>query len=229
MKILAVTDMHGEFQPLVNYLKSNPVDLVILAGDITHFGPRKLGEDILNEICSYDVPVMAIPGNCDPEFIHGEIESSRAVNIHARCLVVKNVGICGFGGSNPTPFNTPLEFEEVEIYDEAKKALEGIKDHEVTIFVTHTPPHGTSTDLLPSGEHAGSTSLRRLIEEFQPTINICGHIHESRGTDRIGETQVLNPGKLDEGYGCLIHIPEEEKTRIKTKIIALDSNKSKKQ
>ena len=228
MKILAVTDMHGDFRPLINYLKTNQVDLIILAGDITHFGPAKLGEDILNEISSYDVPVMVIPGNCDPESIHGEIERSRAINIHARISVVKNVGICGFGGSNPTPFNTPLEFEEVEIYDEAKKALEGIKDHKITIFVTHAPPHGTKTDLLPSGEHAGSTSLRQVIEEFQPTINICGHIHESRGTDRIGRTQVVNPGKLDEGYACLITISEEGKKRpnIETELIDIDLKKS---
>ncbi|MDD1763516.1 MAG: metallophosphoesterase [Methanobacteriaceae archaeon] len=209
MKILAVTDIHGNFRPLINYLKKNQVDLVILAGDITHFGPAKLGEEILNEISSYDVPVMAIPGNCDPESIHGEIESSRAINIHARSAVVKDVGICGFGGSNPTPFNTPLEFEEVEIYDEAKKAMEGIKNHKITLFVTHAPPHGTKTDLLPSGEHAGSKSLRQVIEEYQPTINICGHIHEAKGTDRIGQTQVVNPGKMDEGHACLINIPDD--------------------
>ncbi|MEN6330226.1 MAG: metallophosphoesterase [Methanobacteriaceae archaeon] len=224
MKILAVTDMHGNFRPLINYLKNNQVDLVILAGDITHFGPSKLGEDILNEISSYDVPIMAIPGNCDPESIHKEIESSRAVNIHARSAVVKNIGICGFGGSNPTPFHTPLEFEEVEIYDEAKRVLESIKDHKITIFVTHAPPHGTKTDLLPSGEHAGSTSLRQVIEEYQPTLNICGHIHESQGTDRIGQTQIVNPGKMGDGYACLINIPDEEKETpgIETEIIELD-------
>jgi uncharacterized protein len=224
MKILAVTDIHGNFRPLINYLKKNQVDLVILAGDITHFGPAKLGEEILNEISSYDVPVMAIPGNCDPESIHGEIESSRAINIHARSAVVKDVGICGFGGSNPTPFNTPLEFEEVEIYDEAKKAMAGIKNHKITLFVTHAPPHGTKTDLLPSGEHAGSKSLRQVIEEYQPTINICGHIHEAKGTDRIGQTQVVNPGKMDEGHACLINIPDDYAgvQDLDVEIIALD-------
>jgi Icc-related predicted phosphoesterase len=224
MKILAVTDIHGNFRPLINYLKKNQVDLVILAGDITHFGPAKLGEDILNEISSYDVPVMAIPGNCDPESIHGEIERSRAINIHARSAVVKDVGICGFGGSNPTPFNTPLEFEEVEIYDEAKKAMEGIKNHKITLFVTHAPPHGTKTDLLPSGEHAGSKSLRQVIEEYQPTINICGHIHEAKGTDRIGQTQVVNPGKMDEGHACLINIPDDYDgvQELEVEIIELD-------
>ncbi|HMK54025.1 MAG TPA: metallophosphoesterase [Methanobacteriaceae archaeon] len=222
MKILAVTDMHGNFKPLVDYLKKNQVDLVILAGDITHFGPPDLGEEILNEICSYGTPVMVIPGNCDLESIHGEIERSNAINIHARNTVVKNMGICGFGGSNPTPFNTPLEFEEVEIYDEAKKVMEGIKEEKITLLVTHAPPYDTKTDLLPSGEHAGSKSLRRVIEELQPTLNICGHIHESRGMDKIGKTQVVNPGQMGDGYACLVRVSDQDQSEIKAELIRLD-------
>jgi Icc-related predicted phosphoesterase len=223
MRILAVTDLHGNFQPIINYLKKNSVDLIVLAGDITNFGPSELGEDILNELSSFDIPVLAIPGNCDPEQIHGKLESSKAVNIHGRSVVVKDMGICGFGGSNPTPFNTPLEFEEVEIYDEVKKAVENIKDHEITLLVTHAPPYGTKTDLLPSGKHAGSKSVRRIIEEYQPSINICGHIHESRGTDKIGDTHIVNPGEMSEGYACLIKVSDnqQKEDRIKTELIEL--------
>ncbi len=198
MKILAVSDLHGNIKPILHYLKDNKVDLIIIAGDITHFGPAELGEDILNEICSFQVPVMAIPGNCDPGSLHINIDNSQAVNLHARGMVIKNIGVCGFGGSNPTPFNTPLEFEEIQIYDEAKKALEGVKEEKITLFVTHAPPYGTKTDLLPSGEHVGSKSIRKIIEELQPTINICGHIHEARGTDKIGNTEIINPGELSQ-------------------------------
>jgi Icc-related predicted phosphoesterase len=198
------------------------VDLVIIAGDITDFGPSELGEDILNEVSSYDVPVLAIPGNCDPESIHGKIECSNAINIHARSIVIKNVGICGFGGSNPTPFNTPLEFEEVEIYDEARKAMESIKDQKITLMVTHAPPHGTNTDLVDSGVHVGSESLRKVIEEFQPSLNVCGHVHEAQGTDKIGKTLVVNAGQLSDGNACLIKISDEdEKPEIKVELIEL--------
>ena len=46
--------------------------------------------------------------------------------------------------------------------------MEEIKNHKITLLVTHAPPLGTKTDLLPSGEHVGSESIRRVIEEFQP-------------------------------------------------------------
>ena len=58
---------------------------------------------------------------------------------------------------------------------------------------------GTKTDLLPSGKHVGSESLRKIIEEFQPTINLCGHIHESMAIDKIGKTTIINPGMLKRG------------------------------
>jgi hypothetical protein len=221
MKILAVGDIHGDYQKIIKYLKDNKVDLIIITGDITQFGPAELGEEILNEISSFDVPVLAIPGNCDPESIHSKIENSRAVNIHGRSLIIKDIGVCGFGGSNPTPFNTPLEFEEVQIYDEASKLIKGIAEEKISLLVTHAPPYNTKTDLLPSGVHAGSTSIRKIIEEYQPSLNVCGHIHESRGVDRIGKTKIVNPGEISKGYGCLINIDDKEEDPVKVEIIEL--------
>ncbi len=215
MKILAVSDIHGKYMKIIEYLKENNVDLIILTGDITHFGPPELAEEIINEISSFDIPVLAIPGNCDPINLYGNIDNSNAINIHGRSVTIKNIGICGFGGSNPTPFNTPLEFDEVEIYDEARKAMESIKNHKVTLFITHAPPIGTKTDILPSGDHVGSESIRRVIEEFQPTLNICGHIHESRAMDEVGETKVINPGMLSEGHACMINIDDSDENDIK--------------
>jgi uncharacterized protein len=215
MKILAISDIHGKHTKIIEYLNKNPVDLIILTGDITNFGPSELAEEILNEISSFDIPVLAIPGNCDPVDLYGNIENSKAVNIHGTSATIKNIGICGFGGSNPTPFNTPLEFAEIEIYDEARRVMESIKDHEITLFVTHAPPIGTKTDVLPSGNHVGSESIRKVIEEFQPSLNICGHIHESMGMDKIGETTVINPGMLKYGHACLITIDDSDEENIK--------------
>ncbi len=215
MKILAVSDIHGKYIKIIDYLKKNTVDLIILTGDITDFGPNELAEEILNEISSFDIPVLAIPGNCDPINLYGSIDNSKAVNIHGKSVTIKNIGICGFGGSNPTPFNTPLEFDEIEIYDNARRVMEEIKNHEVTLFVTHAPPLGTKTDLLPSGKHVGSESLRKIIEEFQPSINLCGHIHESRAIDKIGKTSIINPGMLKEGHACIINIDDSDEDNIK--------------
>jgi len=222
MKILAFGDLHGSYLKVLDYLNGNNLDLIIITGDITDFGPAELGEEILNEISHFNIPLLVIPGNCDPTTIYSKIENSQAINIHGRSVIIKDIGICGFGGSNPTPFNTPLEFEEIQIYDEAVKVFKIVSNQKIILFITHAPPYETKTDLLASGVHVGSKSIRKVIEEFQPTLNICGHIHESKGMDEIGATQVINPGELSDGYGCLIHIDDiKENPEVKAKIIKL--------
>ena len=61
MKILAISDLHGDIKPLIPYLQENKVDLIIIAGDITHFGPPELIEELLNEISSFGIAVLALP------------------------------------------------------------------------------------------------------------------------------------------------------------------------
>ena len=46
----------------------------------------------------------------------------------------------------------------------------------------------------------GSLAVRRYIEEKQPILSIHGHIHEDRGIDILGETVLVNPGPLKDGY-----------------------------
>jgi Icc-related predicted phosphoesterase len=41
---------------------------------------------------------------------------------------------------------------------------------------------------------AGSTAVREAIERFQPALGLHGHIHEARGTKRLGRTLCVNPG-----------------------------------
>lgn len=222
MKILVMGDVHGQCQKIFKYLQENKVDLIILTGDITHFGPEKLGEEILNEICIFDTITLAIPGNCDQTYIYGEIENSNAINIHNKSIILKNIGICGFGGSNTTPFNTPLEFAEMQIYSQLEKLMVEIENQEIRILVTHAPPYNTKADILPSGDHVGSESIRKIIEEFQPNLNVCGHIHESKAIDKIGNTTIINPGESSQGFACIVELSEEEGTvKISPELIHL--------
>jgi Icc-related predicted phosphoesterase len=65
--------------------------------------------------------------------------------------------------------------------------------------VSHTPPLKTTTDRIGSGVHVGSRAVRAFIEEYQPVFCLCGHIHEARSQDRIGNTLVINPGMIKDG------------------------------
>jgi Icc-related predicted phosphoesterase len=82
-------------------------------------------------------------------------------------------------------------------------------DLPTAIFNFHCPPYGSGLDLAPRLDETlkpvviggvvetipvGSTAVRSAIERYQPQLGLHGHIHESRGAQRLGRTLCLNPG-----------------------------------
>lgn len=75
------------------------------------------------------------------------------------------------------------------------------------ILVTHYAPWGTRCDGLkrrpgqakpvdlPAGDGGGSRVVRKIMDQIQPELLICGHYHISFGErDCVGRTIVVNPG-----------------------------------
>jgi len=65
----------------------------------------------------------------------------------------------------------------------------------------HQPPYGvldkvTARFAPPAwrGKHAGSKSILKYIKAKQPKYVFCGHIHEGKGMQRVGKTEVYNLG-----------------------------------
>ncbi len=218
MKIFVITDIHSKPEKVFDYLNNNEVDQIIVTGDITEFGPESLVKEILNKLNGY-APVFAIPGNCDPTSITTLIDESDATNIHGKANNIDDITLVGFGGSNPTPFNTPNEYPDEILYEELSKYKDQLKSDNITILVTHAPPYDTKADIIETGDHVGSKGIRKIIDETHPTINLCGHVHESIASDKIDETLIINPGDAGSGHACLLEI--KDKDNIKETLLTL--------
>ena len=212
-KILAISDIHGqENENLYNYLKNNDIDLVLILGDITDFGPLEFVSTFINKVSDCGVEVMAIPGNCDPNGICNAIDDV-SFCLHNNVVVYEDVILFGYGGSNETPFNTPGEVKDSQIYEEVYDLLANydyVKNEDtskIKILVTHAPPFNTDADKIEDGAHVGSEGILKSIHEFKPDINLCGHIHEAKSISKIGNgTDVANPGMLKDNGAVLIDI-----------------------
>lgn len=82
------------------------------------------------------------------------------------------------------------------------EALVRLSDPANTVYVMHTPPFGTTLDVLRNGRHAGSRSVRRFIEKYAPPLTLHGHIHESHHVtkelmDRVDSTICVNAGQSE--------------------------------
>ncbi len=202
MKYLALSDLHGDYSKVEALQQcAGEVDAVLITGDITNFGPAGKALEFIN---MFDVPVLAVPGNCDPVDILEVLDDSKAINLHKSCHTIGDVNFMGLGGSNATPFDTPFELTDKDIEQSLEKLLDecsGIRN----VLISHAPPYGYS-DELPVG-HVGSQAIAKFVNSF--ALVVCGHIHEARGITKAGNTIVVNPGEASKGYGALITMNDD--------------------
>ena len=154
---------------------------------------------------------FVMPGNDDPPQIDAVLAGSRTLrDVQGRTTeLAPGIWMASRGESTPTPWNTPRELPEADLGERVREAVDQLPSGGTTIWNLHMPPHDTRIDRAPrlgpglavqydgSGEPimdpVGSTTIRTLIAERQPTIALHGHIHEGRGRYRIGTTHGFNP------------------------------------
>lgn len=224
MNILSISCFHGDIENLLNFidkLSSFDIDIIVCPGDFTDYYLPKgfsrvdLAAVILEELGILKKPIITVPGSWDDELI-GFLDK-KGVSVHGKGKMIGKVGFYGYGGAR-TPFNTPFEPGEDEIKSGLEKGYNNVKKSEVLVQVTHAPPARTGVDIITTGAHVGSEAVRKFIEEKQPDVAICSHIHEGRGIDDIGKTKIVNSGRFPEGYCGLINI---ENKNVHAKIINL--------
>lgn len=177
--------------------------MVIVCGDITHFGSLQQAEELLSILSS--CPVLFVPGNCDPpDLVKSKMEY--AGSIHGKCENIDNLTIMGLGGSPPSPFDTPFELSEQEIEHLLEETYSTCPAKRTAILVSHSPPKNTKLDMTHTGEHVGSSSVRKFVEKSKPDLVLCGHIHEAVGIDEIDGTTIVNPGPASHGHCAAVDI-----------------------
>jgi len=166
-------------------------------------------------------------GNDDLFEVDGMLAQSRSIEMHDGRLIDLGEGFEMFGlsYSNMTPWNCPRDISEQELAEKIEALASQVKDPKRAIFDIHVPPYGTGIDEAPelttelrmvldgTGTPkmipVGSTAVREAILKYQPMLGLHGHIHESAGIRKLGETTIVNPGsEYAEGIlrGALIEI-----------------------
>lgn len=198
MRIIAFGDVHLQLGNFRNIPGINSADLILITGDFTNYGNRPDAKKIIEAIMPVNKNTLALPGNLDKKDV-ADYLVEQGVSLHGSGRIINNIGLFGVGGSNRTPFHTPLEFNEKELATLAAAGHQLVLDATFHILVSHPPPFRTKTDKIASGSHVGSSAIRAFIEQTQPDLCICGHIHEAMARDRIGRTMIFNPGMIKNG------------------------------
>ena len=208
MIILVGTDFHGSeesFRRFASKAEETRAEVLVICGDITHFGSLQEAKYLLSLLAGLRLPIFFVPGNCDPPSL-ATVEVEGANCIHGSYRSYDDVTFFGFGGGPISPFSTPFEMTEKEMTDFLNNRADEPVANRWFILASHTPPKDTNLDRIYSSRHIGSESVRRFVEERKPSGVFCGHIHEARGVDKIGETILVNPGPARHGCCALVSI-----------------------
>jgi putative phosphoesterase len=209
LRIFAFTDFHGNleaFQRARQAIANEKPDIVLVAGDVAnHDGER--AKRFLTDLAEAGSPVYFVPGNMDGIDLITWMGSENVHGLHGRCEYWENVGFIGLGGSPHGAFTTPIEYSEEVAAEVLERALRNCHGGNL-ILVSHCPPKDTKIDRILTGQHIGSISVRKFVERTRPTLVVSGHVHEARGTDKIGGTVLVNTGTAKSGNYARINIDE---------------------
>ena len=149
------------------------------------------------------------PGNDDQFEVDEIISAARHVRLaEGKVVEFGEFQMVSTGWANRTPWDTYREEDEDALAERLRKMTSQVSaPPERTIYNFHCPPYNSGIDDAPeitadmrpkdagrSTVPVGSTAVREVIEEGQPTLALHGHIHEARGNTRIGRTLCINPG-----------------------------------
>lgn len=184
--------------------------------------------ELATERVDPSVRIVITPGNDDPLDIDDVLRSAERIECpEAELCELGPVVMASLGDVTPTPWNTDREYSEEELAGRISAVMDQVPDGTPSIVNFHCPPYGSGLDTAPELDETlkpvlrggrpsfvpvGSRAIRDAIKRYQPVVGLHGHIHESRGAQRIGKTLCLNPGSdytTDLLRGAVVDIAED--------------------
>ncbi|MGV3656308.1 MAG: metallophosphatase domain-containing protein [Chitinophagaceae bacterium] len=197
MKFVAISDTHCRHKSL----KLPKGDVLLHAGDVTYKGERWEVMDFLDWFGKQNYTYkIFIAGNHD--FYFEKISSAAMQAVLPKEVIYLNDS--GITINNINVWGTPVT---PWYYNWAFNRPRGtaINRHwqlipaDTDVLITHGPPYGL-LDTVINGRNTGDKDLRKRVEALKPKVHLFGHIHESYGVEKRGETKFINATVLNESY-----------------------------
>lgn len=197
-KILAISD---QVDPRVysDSLKDRygDVDLVISCGDLSYMYLEYI-------ISTLNKPLYFVHGNHDPEeeLNVGEPRSypHGGMNLHCKIFRQQGLLLAGVEGSIQYNRRTPYQYPQASFWSYVFQLVPGLLYNKLRygrfldVFVSHAPPQGFHEGA--DWTHQGIKAFRWLLDIFQPTYHLHGHIHlyfpDQTRESSLGRTRIIN-------------------------------------
>ena len=196
LTIDAISDTHGLVD--ITSLNYSDADVFIHAGDLTKRGRKEQLKRVLREISKLPHEhKLIIAGNHDHCMAWSDLTDLYAeygvVCLHNASTEINGVKFFG------TPYTPRYGTWDFMLWERDLCEMTNTFPTDVDVFISHGPPYRI-LDTTYYCKHAGSTSTRLFLDKVKPKVMICGHIHESHGSQVYEETTVYNVSIVDHQY-----------------------------
>lgn len=230
MKILAISDMHGN----LNDINLEKIDICAVAGDFAElkgggkwhwYNQKKWIQKKFIPLCEkhQTVDFCLVPGNHDfcldksKTRMHPDLnfKIQWPENVHLlidRYIELRGLTIYGTPYVPIISYRWAFESEHSELIRHFSKIPDNLD-----ILITHTPPHIPDSSIDRSIQYGGieafgSNELTQAIYEKNPRYVFCGHIHSGiHDPVHFEKSTIYNVSRVDENYEiayepCIIDI-----------------------
>lgn len=166
-----------------------------------------------SKLADTSIKCFVSPGNDDDFSVDDVVKQAKRVTLAEGIAVELGDGfqMLSTGWSNVTPWKTHREASEEDLAKKINAMIPPNAHMQKMVFNFHCPPYGSNLDeaamldenlnVIDAGRSlvpVGSKAVRDAILKYQPLLSLHGHIHEGKGTARLGKTLAINAGSLYE-------------------------------
>lgn len=184
MKIVAVSDMHGDLKNVHRIIDNVRPDMMLCCGDWGdpgEFDPQEFTSVLARTF------VLSVYGNHDDIDLLKEARNIDGSPVLLTPEEVREIGGILFAGISGIWAKSHREVYYVT-NDNVARYAESLAGKGVDILLTHGCAIGL-VDALPSGGHGGQRCFLDAFHRIAPRLYLCGHLH-------VAQKRVLKDGRI---------------------------------
>lgn len=194
MRLLAVSDMHGDLSAVIMALESRPFDLLLCCGDWGDAGC--LSRTQIVSIVER-VHTLTVYGNHDDIELLSGLTNRDGSSILLRSGEIRDVGgirVAGISGIWARSHRQLYYVTDEDVYQIATSLSAGCVD----VLLSHGCAVGLVDD-TPSGRRGGQRCFLDAFHIIGPRIYLCGHLHRYQQRVPANGQVLINVGHAEAG------------------------------
>ena len=205
MRIVAISDMHGNLTAARQAASESKPDLIISCGDWGD--PDEVNAAELQDILSI-APILTVYGNHDDlELLSSTTNMDGSPILLSPGEVREAAGLrfAGISGIRAKSHQKPHYVTDEDVAHQASL----LAGKGVDVLLTHGCPIGLA-DAIPGGRRGGQRCFLDAFHSVMPRVYLCGHLHFTHQRNLSNGRVVINVGYTCEGDYWILEIDSQE-------------------